>query len=161
MTLKLDSVTLFVTVISSLHMPDDEGEENKGDGGYGPIRTGSLEDYVKKETDEMYKGGMMWANDDAIDLLEQQLLEVAKYVWVEAAEQTWKDDRRIVQPEEVDQAFNDLILPQNILLEAANEMKRIRWEFLDIAEQSPAISIDKEKEEDRPEYGDVTEYNRE
>lgn len=111
--------------------------------GYGPIRTSKLKKYAKKQTPELYDGEEMWANGDAIALLEQQLLEVARYVWIAAAEETWRDnERRTVKPEEIDKAFNDLLHPQNVLQEAANEMQTLRWRFLDVAEESPAINPD-------------------
>lgn len=120
-------------------MTEEEDEEE----GYGPIRSSKLKEYAKSQTPELYDGEEMWANDEAIDLLEQQLLEVARYVWIAAAEETWRDgERRTVKPEEIDKAFNDLLHPQNVLQEAANEMQTLRWRFLDVAEESPAINPD-------------------
>ena len=117
---------------------EEQDDEQKG---YGPIRTSKLKEYAKEQTSEMYDGEEMWANDEAIELLEQQLLEVTQYVWTAAAEETWRDgQRRTVKPEEIDKAFNDLLHPQNVLQEAANEMKTLRWRFLDVAETSPAIN---------------------
>lgn len=121
-------------------MPEEEQDEEEE--GYGPIRSSKLKKYSKDQTSKMYNGEEMWANDEAIALLEQQLLEVARYVWTAAAEETWRDERRTVKPEEIDTAFNDLLHPQNVLQEAANEMQTLRWRFLDVAEGSPAINPD-------------------
>jgi histone H3/H4 len=139
----------------------EEGEEE----GYGPIRSSKLKDYTKNQTPEMYDGDEMWANDEAIALLEQQLLEVARYVWTAAAEETRRDGRRTVKPNEIDTAFNALLHPQNVLQEAANEMQTLRWRFLDVAEESPAINPDeirrpseepdKESEKEREESTDI------
>jgi histone H3/H4 len=121
-------------------MPEEENEDVEE--GYGPIRSSKLKEYAKNQTPEMYDGEEMWANEKAIALLEQQLLEVTRYVWRAAAEETWRDERRTVKPEEIDTAFNELLHPQNVLQEAANEMQTLRWRFLDVAEGSPAINPD-------------------
>lgn len=140
-------------------MTEEEDEEE----GYGPIRSSKLKDYAKSQTRELYDGEEMWANDEAIDLLEQQLLEVARYVWTAAAEETWRDgERRTVKPEEIDKAFNDLLHPQNVLQEAANEMQILRWRFLDVAEESPAINPDDiYRPNDGPEEGGGEESEEE
>jgi len=141
-------------------MPDEEDEDEEE--GYGPVRSSKLKDYAKNQTPEMYDGEEMWANDEAIALLEQQLLEVARYVWTAAAEETWRNGRRTVKPEEIDTAFNELLHPQNVLQEAANEMQTLRWRFLDVAEESPAINpddirrSDKEVEEEAEEESEVS-----
>jgi histone H3/H4 len=141
-------------------MPEEENEDKEK--GYGPIRSSKLKSYAKNQTSEMYDGEEMWANDEAIALLEQQLLEVARYVWTAAAEETWRDGRRTVKPNEIDTAFNELLHPQNVLQEAANEMQTLRWRFLDVAEGSPAINPDdvrrpdEEPEEETREEGEET-----
>lgn len=126
-------------------MPEEDDEEE----GYGPIRSSKLKDYAKSQTPEMYDGEEMWANNEAIALLEQQLLEVARHVWTAAAEETRRDGRRTVKPNEIDTAFNELLHPQNVLQEAANEMQTLRWRFLDVAEESPAINPDEAREPDK------------
>lgn len=139
-------------------MPDEEDEDNEG---YGPIRSSNLKDYAKNQTPEMHEGEEMWAKDEAISLLEQQLLEVARYVWTAAAEETRRDGRRTVKPNEIDTAFNKLLHPQNVLQEAANEMQTLRWRFLDVAKESPAINPDdihrpnEEQEEQNDEVRDA------
>lgn len=141
-------------------MPQEEEDDEEG---YGPIRSSKLKSYAKTQTPEMYNGEEMWANDEAIALLEQQLLEVARYVWTAAAEETWKDDRRTVKPNEIDTAFNELLHPQNVLQEAANEMQTLRWRFLDVAEESPAINpndIRRPDEEPEEEAGEEDEESR-
>lgn len=142
-------------------MPEEEDEDEEE--GYGPIRSSKLKDYAKNQTPEMYNGEEMWANDEAIALLEQQLLEVARYVWTAAAEETWRDGRRTVKPNEIDTAFNELLHPQNVLQEAANEMQTLRWRFLDVAEESPAINPDdirRPDEESEEETGEEDEESR-
>ncbi|WP_254545387.1 hypothetical protein [Halomarina pelagica] len=128
-------------------MPDTDGDNDDEGSSYGPIRTGTLKTELKAETAEMHDGEEMWVGDPAMQFMEKRLIEIARYVWMEAAVQTHRDDRRIVQPSEIDDAFSNLLEPHNLLMEAANEMERLRYDFIDLAEGSPAIEFNEEREE--------------
>ena len=126
-----------------------DGEDGSDeDSGYGPVRSSNLKKHLKKQTEDMRDGEDMWVGDDSMKVMEDRLLEIAKWVWVSAATETDLNDRRIVQPKEIDDAFDDLFEAQNLLLEAANEMRSLRWRFIDLAEESPAIDFDRDQQED-------------
>lgn len=123
-------------------------EEGSGDeeSGHGPIRSGNLEDHLKKQTSEMKGGEGMWKGDGSMDLMEERLIEIAEHVWEDAARRTDRDGRKTVQPDEIRDSFEDLLVAKNLLLEASTTMKTLRWEFMDVAEQSPAIEFDEDQE---------------
>ncbi|KAA9410722.1 hypothetical protein EGO51_13225 [Haloarcula hispanica] len=110
-----------------------------------PIKHAPLKSYVKSQTPEMWEGEEMWANDEAIDMMQDQLLLVARLIWQQAAKDAHQDGYRTVGPDYIDDSFNEVMHPQNLLQEAANEMERLRWDFLDVAKQSPAIEYDKDE----------------
>jgi histone H3/H4 len=107
-----------------------------------PIKHAPLKSYAKGTTPELWDGEEMWANDDAIEELEESLLEVARAVWMDAAERALQDDRRTVRPRDVSDAYSEFKHPHELLREAANDMEKLRWRFLDTAAESPLITQD-------------------
>ena len=124
---------------------NENSEEQAGDGFF---NSGNLEDHLKEQTSEMKGGEGMWKASGSMDLMEERLIEIAEYVWVDAARRTDRDDRRKVKPKEIDDAFDNLLSAQNLLMRAANEMRDLRWRFMDLAEESPAIDFDRDREKD-------------
>ncbi len=104
-----------------------------------PIPHEPLKTYAKSQTPEMYDGEEMWASDETIENLDSKLRELAQILWKNAAEKRAKSGMRTVQPEDIDEAFDELMYSHGLLKEAANEMQRLQWEFEDTAEKSPAI----------------------
>jgi hypothetical protein len=125
-----------------------DADDNDDESGYGPFRTENLKQQLKDQTPEMYNGEEMWASSDGMAELENQLLEIARYAWIEAAEETESNGRRIVKSDEISSAFDNLLEPHNLLTEAANDMMDLHWRFVDTANKSPAINIETEQERD-------------
>jgi hypothetical protein len=129
-------------------MSEFKDEENfEGDDGYGPIRTENLKQHLKEQTPEMYDGEEMWASEEGMEEMEKRLLAIASNVWVEAAKETEEDNRRVVQQNEINNAFNNLLESHNLLMNAANKMEKLRWEFLDVAEESPMVDFEEERKQ--------------
>lgn len=125
---------------------EEETQEQDETQEYTPISTRQLKLHLKDTTPEMWKGEEeMWAKDEAMELMQRQLLMIAEHVWDNAAKKTEEDGRRTVKPTEVDRAFNEFIHPQALLQEAANKMESLRWQFIDVAKGSPILNYDSEE----------------
>lgn len=126
----------------------DETDDNEQEE-YNVTNHEPLKQFAKAQTPELYKGSEeMHASDEAIDLLERQLQQVAKHVWIKAAKKREMQGKRSVQPEQIRESFNEYMHPQNLLKEVSNELQRMRWQFQDLAEQSPMIESPEYPEDD-------------
>jgi histone H3/H4 len=107
-----------------------------------PIKHAPLKNYSKQLTPELWEGEEMWASDESIEELEDSLLEVARAVWKDAAQRALEDERRTVRPGDVNEAYEEFKHPHKLLQQAANDMEKLRWRFLDTAAESPLITQD-------------------
>lgn len=126
----------------------EEENNDEDDSGYGPIRTENLKQHLKDQTPEMYDGEDMWASEDGMEEMEERLLIIAERVWEDAAEETEQNDRRVVQVDEIRNAFNNLLQPHNLMMKAAREMDQRRRDFLEVANESPLIEFDEVREQE-------------
>lgn len=99
---------------------DEESEEIPP-----PVKPHSLKRFVKKKTE-------MRAGSDAINLLQHQLEYLAEMLWIEASQNADDDGRKTVKEEDIQDAYDDLTEPHNLLKETAD---KLQWYANDLNRQ--------------------------
>jgi len=76
------------------------------------------------------------------ELLEEKLERLCEKIWSNATEIADRDDRSRVQPRDVDNAYQQLLKPHNMIHQTISKVDKIKWELEDVADQSPFSSED-------------------
>lgn len=105
-----------------------------------PVKTAPLKELVKAQSDKR-------AGSDAVDLLIMQMEFLAESLWRTASQYADERGAKTVQEQDVQEAYDDLLDPHDLLKDAAEEMQLMSRTMNDYAERSP-IFIEYESEND-------------
>jgi len=95
-----------------------------------PIKTAPLKNYVKQFTEKR-------AGSEAVDELEAELLFVAQILWQEASERAEADGYKTVQIEHLEDAYDDLFEPHELLQSASKEIEDLGEQIEEVKDRSP------------------------
>lgn len=113
--------------------PEDEDETEKED--YDIITASHLEGKLREQSDLQIGGGSQ-------DVLENKLDRLSVVIWSKAVDLAKRDDRKKVEPRDVEAAYQEILKPHNLIHQAIAKVEDIGWELEQVAEQSPFSAED-------------------
>ncbi|WP_152418321.1 hypothetical protein [Halorubrum aidingense] len=113
----------------------DSGEDSDSAEEFDIITHTHLESKLQNQSDHQIGG-------DSQEVLEEKLERLCEEIWSNATDIADRDDRSRVQPRDVDNAYQQLLKPHNMIHQTISKVDKIKWELEDVADQSPFSSED-------------------
>ena len=113
----------------------DSNEDSDSEEDFDIITHSHLESKLKDQSDHQIGG-------DSQEVLENKLEQLCGEIWLSATEIADRDDRSRVQPRDVENAYQQLLKPHNMIHQAIAKVDDIKWELENVADQSPFSNED-------------------
>lgn len=98
-----------------------------------PVKKSPLKELVKAQKD-------FRISSEAADELILDLEYLAETIWVAACSYAEDDNLQTVRAEHIEKAFDELLRPHDLLLEAATDLEDMKEQMMEYREQSPIES---------------------
>ena len=108
----------------------DSTEDSDSEDEFDIITHSHLKSKLQNQSDHQIGGNSQEVLEDRLELLCEE-------IWSNATDIADRDDRSRVQPRDVDNAYQQLLKPHNMLHQAIAKLEDVKWDLEDVADQSP------------------------
>ncbi|UPV76197.1 hypothetical protein M0R89_09130 [Halorussus limi] len=109
--------------------PEDQDSDEE-DESFQPIETTTLRDMLREESE-------LQVGEDARDEMILKLNQLIIQMWASSVDVAKRDNRETVKARDVEDAYQQLLKPHNLLHQAISQVDEIQWRLEEVAGDSP------------------------